>query len=146
MPGFMPDTNCIVGVILRGHPHHQQAVAAISLRLNRGASLHLAAHSLIEAYSVLTRLPAAVRLSGIEARTALYENFVSRGQVWTLMAEEYVQLLDRAAGASILGGQIYDAVIAACALKAGADVLLTFNERHFRRFASPTLEIVVPSA
>jgi predicted nucleic acid-binding protein len=146
MPGFMPDTSCIVAVILRGHAHHQTSTAEIDLRLNRGESLHLAAHSLIEAYSVLTRLPPAVRLNGIEARSALDDNFVSQAQVWALSAEEYVQLLDRAVREGILGGPIYDAVIAACAVKAQADVFLTFNERHFSRVASPTLQVVVPSA
>ena len=80
MSGFMPDSNCIIAVVLRRHQHHQRAAAEIDLRLNRGESLHLAAHSLIEAYSVLTRLPVTVRLDAEAAWRALNDNFVSRGR------------------------------------------------------------------
>jgi len=145
MSGFMPDSNCIIAVVLRGHQHHQRAAAEIDLRLNRGESLHLAAHSLIEAYSVLTRLPVTVRLDAEAAWRALNDNFVSQGQVWALSAAEYADLLARTVSAGIVGGSIYDAVIAACAEKAQVDAMLTFNERHFVRFASATLDIVVPS-
>ena len=41
-------------------------------------------------------------------------------------------------------GQTYDVVIAACARKARANVLLTFNEKHFAPFAGDDLEIIVP--
>jgi len=146
MSGFMPDSNCIIAVVLRGHQHHQRAAAEIDLRLNRGESLHLAAHSLIEAYSVLTRLPVTVRLDAEAAWRALNDNFVSQGQVWALSAAEYADLLARTVSAGIVGGSIYDAVIAVCAEKAQVDAMLTFNERHFVRFASATLQIVVPSA
>jgi predicted nucleic acid-binding protein len=42
--------------------------------------------------------------------------------------------------------RVYDALIAACAKKAKVDVLLTFNERHFRQFEGDGLSIEVPSA
>jgi predicted nucleic acid-binding protein len=66
--------------------------------------------------------------------------------VWALSAEESIQVLTEAAATSVVGGSIHDALIAGCAEKAHADAILTFNERHFRRFASPTLEIVVRPA
>lgn len=146
MPGFMPDSNCIVAVISRQHVHHERAMAEIDRRLSRGENLLLAAHSLVETYSVLTRIPEPARISPAVAWRALYEGFVPLGRVFSLSAEDYVLLLRRAAGAGIVGGAVYDAIIASCAGAAHAEVLLTFNERHFLRFASPTLEIVVPSA
>jgi len=53
-------------------------------------------------------------------------------------------LLRGAPEAQISGGQVYDAVIAACARKARVNALLTFNEKHFEPFAGDGLEIVVP--
>lgn len=59
--------------------------------------------------------------------------------------DAYLRLLQSAPDRNILGGRIYDALIVACAVEAGADVLLTFNERHFIDLAPPSLQIVVPS-
>ena len=39
----------------------------------------------------------------------------------------------------------YDAIIAACAVKAQAAVLLTFNASHFQSFDTGSVRIVVPS-
>lgn len=57
----------------------------------------------------------------------------------------YADLLRRAQSNGILGGAIYDAVIAACALAGRVDTILTFNERQFRHFAAWGLQIVVPT-
>jgi predicted nucleic acid-binding protein len=57
MTGFMPDSNCIVAAVSAWHEHYERAGAEIERRLTRGENLLLAAHSLVEAYSVLTRLP-----------------------------------------------------------------------------------------
>ena len=46
---------------------------------------------------------------------------------------DYLPLLDRSARASVAGGAIYDAAIGAAAVAAGAELLLTFNVRHFER-------------
>jgi predicted nucleic acid-binding protein len=44
----------------------------------------------------------------------------------------------------VSGGRTYDAVIAACALRARVTTLLTFDEEHFAAYADRGLEIVVP--
>ena len=51
----------------------------------------------------------------------------------SLSEEEYVSALERVSE-TIVGGAAYDALIAHCALKAEADVLLTWNIRDFTRF------------
>lgn len=37
------------------------------------------------------------------------------------------------AAAGVIGGAVYDALIARCALKAGADIIYTWNLSHFTR-------------
>ena len=69
-----------------------------------------------------------------------------RTKIITLDGTSYRTLLRRAADDGISGGQTYDAVIAACTLKAKADVLLTFNEGHFRSLAERGIDVVVPGA
>jgi predicted nucleic acid-binding protein len=120
-------------------------MAEIGRRLRRDEDILLAAHSLVESYSVLTRMPRQTWGRAEAVRRALHASFESVGRVTALSAEEYVALLDDAVTLGIIGGAMYDALLARCAQPAGVDVILTFNERHFRRFASPTLQIVVPS-
>jgi predicted nucleic acid-binding protein len=43
----------------------------------------------------------------------------------------------------LAGGPVYDALIAACARKAGVRAILTLNPDHFRRVGA-TVELVVP--
>ena len=57
MPGFLADTTCIVAALREWHEHYEPAAAEIERRRARGETMFLAAPSLIETYSVLTRLP-----------------------------------------------------------------------------------------
>lgn len=105
--------------------------------------MQVAGPALVESYAVLTRLPPPHRLSPDDAHALLDANFM-RTKILTLDGTSYRTLLRRAADDGIAGGQTYDAVIAACALKAKADILLTFNERHFLSLVERGVEIVVP--
>src|SRR5687767_1526011 len=58
VPTFSLDTSCIVAAVCTWHEHHDAAVKEIGRRLEDGESLAVPAPALIEAYAVLTRLPA----------------------------------------------------------------------------------------
>ena len=105
----------------------------------------VAAAALIEAYSVLTRLPAPHRLAPGDALHLLDSNFSRGTTVVALSAAAYQVLLRAAPDDGVFGGRIYDAVIAACARRARARTLLTLNTSHFTDFAGPDLEIVAPA-
>jgi len=107
----------------------------IERRLAKRLGLITPAHAIIEAYAVLTRLPAPHRLAPADAWTLINANFVQGRSVAALPAAGQAALLQRLAAAAIGGGRTYDALIAATAAHAGADELLTFNPRHFE--ASP---------
>ncbi len=105
----------------------------------------VAAAALIEAYSVLTRLPAPHRIAPADALSLLDANFVRGVTVVALSATRYRALLRLAPGEDVSGSRIYDAVIAACARRARARTLLTFNTSHFAPFAGADLDIVTPA-
>lgn len=104
-----------------------------------------AAHALAESFAVLTRLPAPYRISPADALALLDRNFIGRTRVVALDVHGYHALLRRAGSEGISGGRIYDAVIAACALKARAATLLTFNASHFEGYSAAGLAVVTPS-
>ncbi len=62
-----------------------------------------------------------------------------------LEGDEAWDLLDDALGNAVSGGAAYDAHIAACAWKAGASHLATFNRRHFERLDLGDVHLLVPS-
>ncbi len=113
-------------------------------RLAQGEPLFLAGPALVEAYAVLTRLPPPHRLAQAVATTMLETNFMSLGTVVALDAAAHQSLLREAPADQIAGGRIYDAVVAACALRANVAALLTFNASHFAIYAGRGIEIVVP--
>jgi predicted nucleic acid-binding protein len=84
------------------------------------------AHVLVEAYSVLTRLPPPHRAPAALVATFLAERFQEAPLV--LPARAHLDLVETSARAGLAGGAIYDALIAATARHAGA-TLLTRDER-----------------
>ena len=105
----------------------------------------IAAPALLEAYSVLTRLPPSFRLSPADSAHLLDANW-GRTESIALTSEEYWTLLRRESSRGIGGGRIYDAVIAYCARKAKADEILTWNVDHFASFAGDGLAVSWPGA
>jgi predicted nucleic acid-binding protein len=121
----------MVAAVCAWHEHHAAATAHIEQQLDDGARLVVAGPALVEAYAVLTRLPAPHRLSSADAWAVLEANFVQPATIAILNDEAYPKLLRRLAKEAIAGGRTYDAVIAECAHHAGVGTLLTFNRRHF---------------
>lgn len=131
MAAFSVDSNCMIAAVCGWHEHHAAAGAAIERRLDRGDRLVVAAHALVEAYAVLTRLPSPHRLAPVDAWRLVKTNFVEQATLATLPGTAHVTLLDTLAAAGVGGGRTYDALIAASAAHAKVDELLTFNPRHF---------------
>lgn len=145
MPGFLPDSSCIIAAVSSWHGDHATAVAEIERRLGRRESMVLAAHALMEAYAVLTRMPSPYRLSGPDALTLLEVNFVRGRRLVALGPSSHLDVVRRAARDVVVGGRVYDALIGECAVSARVKTILTFNEDHFVSFRDRGLEVVVPS-
>lgn len=140
---FAIDASCIVAAVCDWHANQQAAIAELDRRLDRGETMAVPAHALTEAYSVLTRFPAPHRIASVEAWRLLKTSFSDLGRVVSLTAPQHVALLKHLAKGGVAGGRVYDAIIAECAVRAGASALLTFNARHFEP-APEGIEIVVP--
>jgi predicted nucleic acid-binding protein len=125
---WLADTSVLVPVFVPGHIHHQRSFELFSRATVKSA--FCAAHSIAEVYATMTRLPGKHRTSGQQALTLL-EMIENRFSFVTLDAEDYLATVREAAAVGIVGGTSYDALIAACAVKAKADVLYTWNLDHF---------------
>jgi predicted nucleic acid-binding protein len=133
-----------VAAVSSWHEYHERAINEIQSRLKKKQRMIVAGHSLIEAYSVLTRLPAPHRISAKDANTVLQANFVKNVETIALTASAFRSLLGFASGTGISGGRVYDALLALSARQARAQTLVTFNQSHFEDLAGEDLEIIVP--
>ncbi len=139
------DSSCLVAALSSWHSEWEKATATIDSLLATDLPLVIPAPALVEAYSVLTRLPSPLKVSPSAALTALIGTFGPPfGSIVSLSAASYLEVLAQAAEQDLAGGMIYDAIIAHCAREAGATSLLTLNPKHFARFAAPDLRIIVP--
>lgn len=114
------DTSVVVAGFASWHEGHRSAAAALARKPR------VPAHVLVEAYSVLTRLPPPHRAPADLVATFLAERFPDAPLV--LPARAHLELLDTSARTGLAGGAIYDALIAATAQRAGA-TLLTRDRR-----------------
>jgi predicted nucleic acid-binding protein len=127
------DTSALLPVFLESHEHHDASLRAF-LKMDKKNGC-FGAHSLAEVYSTSTRLPGKHRLSGEQALLFL-QDLTDRLTVIALTVDEYYRTVKSAAANGIVGGTIYDFLIAQCALKAEVDVIYTWNARHFQQFGS----------
>jgi len=123
------DTSVMVAAVAPWHEHHHPAQAAL-----RGVDRAIA-HTILETYSVLTRLPAPFRVAPDVAAELLEARFV--GDHLELPAAELRRLVPRLSSAGVSGGATYDGLIACTAAHFGL-TLLTLDRRaaeSYRRCA-----------
>jgi predicted nucleic acid-binding protein len=85
-------------------------------------------------YSTLTGRPHPMRMP-ISAALTLIEQTRNRMKIVTLSEDEYFAVLQESARAGRVGGIIFYALLIACARKATAETIYTWNVRHFRLIA-----------
>jgi len=127
MKGFF-DTSVLVPLFYRDHVHHGPS-QELFIRFNQSTGC-CGAHSLAEVYATLTRMPGKRRISGEQAMLFI-GNIRERLSIMALNSEEYARALQASAVRGIVGGAIYDAMLAQCALKAKAETIYTWNVRHY---------------
>lgn len=137
------DTSVVIAALLSWHARHEVAQPALDKAL-KGASLVVPAPVLIEAYAVMTRLPAPHRISPKDA-LALLGATLQNVPIVALDATDVWPLIEHAEDAGVCGGRTYDAHIMACAQKASANRLLTLNPRDFETLEVEGIVIVALS-
>jgi predicted nucleic acid-binding protein len=122
------DTSVLVPLFYRDHVHHGPS-EGLFIQFNRSTGC-CGAHSLAEVYATLTRMPGKRRISGEQAMLFI-GNIRERLSIVALNGEEYADVLQGSAARGVIGGAIYDAMLAHCALKSKAQLIYTWNTRHY---------------
>lgn len=136
------DSSVLVAALVTWHERHKPAAAALETALAR-KSLVIPAPALIEAYSILTRLPAQHRLAHSDAYHLLKTSF-STARIAGHATRDTWSLLRRWSVAPLGGGDTYDAVIVEIAKSTGAKSLLSFRRRELEKVGATGIEILEP--
>lgn len=123
------DSNVLIAGAYEDHDRFE--IASDILDAAKAGQLAMtSAHALAETYAILTSLPRPSRFSPDEASRYIGDVVVYL-KISALGAKDMAQLLTGLAGSGVAGGRVYDAVHARTAVKAGADTIVTWNEKHF---------------
>lgn len=120
------DTSAAIAAALVSHDAHERVLAVVA-----GEWRPVLAPVAVETYSVLTRLPPPQRLSPDAAYRHLTESYLQ--PPLALSPAGFRRVIERARGAGIAGGAVYDAVVAAAAYEADA-TLLSLDRRAVRAY------------
>ena len=126
------DTSVLVATFQSDHPHHLPSLKAFA-----PASIETSAcsiHTLAEVYSAMSAMPVKPAPSPDQILHFMSE-ITARLAPVALTADEYLSSIRDAAARGITGGKIYDCLILACARKCKAEVMYTWNTKHFLRIA-----------
>lgn len=108
---WLADTSVAVPAVLASHTAHRDVRRGIGERV-----VVLAAHSAMETYAVLTRLPGDARLTPTDAAVLIERRF---GASVVPSATRVQAMPTELAALGIAGGATYDALIAITAAEAG---------------------------
>jgi len=129
---YVFDSSVLVAALVADHPHHSRAAPWLRKMISDRIEVILSSHSLAEVYAVLTVLPVSPRIAPGLAWRLIREN-TPKAKLVHLTVDDYRRTLARMAELALSGGVVYDALIARVAGKVGADGLVTFNAKDFRR-------------
>jgi predicted nucleic acid-binding protein len=122
------DTSVLVPVFYGDHVHHQASLD-LFIQFDKATGC-CGAHSLAEVFSTVTGMPGKHRISGEQAMLFI-GSIRERLSVIALNGDEYADALEASAARGVVGGAVYDAMLAHCAIKAQAETIFTWNVRHY---------------
>lgn len=134
------DSNVLIAALLPQHPHFQLSHAMVE-RAAVVATM-IAAHSLAECYSTLTRPNRPYLLSGASAADAI-ERLAADSHVVALSGAQTIDAIRRFAPLGT-GPRLYDYLIGATGEAYGAHTIATWNTRDFTGLF-PAMRIATPA-
>jgi predicted nucleic acid-binding protein len=123
------DTSVLVAAFWRGHREHDASLKLVAAANKKKSSCAL--HTLAEVYATMTALPVKDVIPPDQA-VLFVQEVRDRFTVVTLNEDEYNDTIQQAAERGFASGRIYDALILRCAAKIKAEVIYTWNVKHFK--------------
>jgi predicted nucleic acid-binding protein len=139
------DTSVLVAALVDAHPAHERGMSWFKRVVSGTDKGLVAAHSLADLYAILTTLPVQPAISALDAQQLIQKNIAEKLEIVPLSPQDYVQVVEQLSEIGVVGGATYDALILRAAANAEVDIVVTLNEKDFRR-VNPSLadKVVAP--
>lgn len=131
------DTSVLVAASIRQHPHFARADARLRKCISGEDTGLVHSDSLLEFHSAMTQLPKGLGSPPLEVATILEEGILPHVQCRALSRARIVEVQRLAAEAGLIGGIVYDFLHLFAAREMGAEIVWTFNLRHFESIIPP---------
>ncbi len=126
------DSSVLVASLDSSEPFHGKCDALMG-----ESHLHVAAHALVETFSIFTGGRLRYRLSASDTTLLIRESILPAVTTVTLDGPELVSAMGECESRGIRGGAIYDYLHLIAARKAGAKRFFTLNLKDFQAFVRP---------
>ena len=136
------DTSVLVAAFVNAHPKHANCLPWLQKVKKKEIEGIVSVHSLIEIYSILTKLPLSPRINPALALNLIKENVLEDFELVTYGKKDYIKLLEELSQGNIAGGASYDGLILNAAKKVTADKILTLNVNDFIRVCPHLVRII----
>lgn len=123
------DTSVLVASFWSGHRDHDVSLRRLAAANKQKSACSL--HTLAELYATMTALPVKDVIPPDQALLFVQE-VRDRCTVIALNESEYCETIEQAAERGFASGRIYDALLLRCAAKTKAEVIYTWNVKHFK--------------
>lgn len=138
------DTSVLVAATVEKHPHHGPSHRLLEKIRTQRRTAFLSTHGLAEFFSSLTAMPIDPPVAPQEAREVIEERILKIFDLVALSEDDYRKALERVCSKNFKSGAIFDALHVQAAIKAEADCLVTWDQKHFLRLVTDELKIVTP--
>ena len=142
MKTFYLDTSIFVSAFWKKHPNFEPSFALISQY--KKCKFLTSNHTLVEYYSVMTRLPLPMKMEPSLIYTVIQENIFPHVSIFSLTEKETLAFLKQAGILQIVGGNIHDYYHFHVTQKKKVDAIITWNTKDFQKF-SEEIEIKTPN-
>lgn len=126
------DTSALVAALLPSHSKHGPCVRWLDAAKQAEFELVISSHTIGELYAILTRMPVRPRITAGTA-VQFVDDILAAAKPVSLSGRHYQVIVGSLAQRGLIGGVVYDAVIAKAAELENVDYLLTLNKPDFDR-------------
>jgi predicted nucleic acid-binding protein len=129
------DTSVLVAGSVVGHVHEEQTRVWFQAARDGRLDAMTTTHAFAETWATLTAIPVEQRIAPAAAERVI-ERLARHIKPIGLRRDDYRSALRRCGNLGLRSGAIYDALHVVAARRGRADLLLTFDTRHFSALAA----------
>jgi predicted nucleic acid-binding protein len=133
------DTSVLIAAFWSKHPAHVASLELFASTRKEDSACGI--HTLAEVFAVITALPARPRMLPEQA-ILLVEQVRQHLTIIPLDESEYYDTILTVGARGVAGARVYDALLLRCAAKWEAEVIYTWNVKHFVALAPELAHLV----